>query len=221
MRAPYLWPVVLLALAAPALPQSRGAAGEPHYNGWDLQRKFREIDKKLKGAQSLRQLQSSQRSAVRRIADLEADLRDARRNIHELQLKLETLNAALEECREEMVALRKEAGRPGRTPDTGSQGKGRATPETTGPVARVVDDRMSRRLGACIVSGHVRNLTDRPLTFIVVKVDFLDDEGEVVRSSAGYTSPAVIAANATAAFKVQVRDSRRIRRHRVTVEKNL
>jgi hypothetical protein len=153
------------------------------------------------------------------MADLESELRRVRRDIRQLQIQLRALNATLETFQDEAVALRKAAGSEGGPDDSGSKEGSGTTAKPQGPVAEVIADQMTRRLGVCSVSGHVRNLTDRALTFIVVKVDFLDDEGEVVGSSAGYTSPAVIAPNATAAFKVQVRDSRRIRKHRVRVER--
>ena len=204
--------VVALALSAPAA-SHRGE--EPHYNGWDLDSKFKEIDRKLLGLQTLRELQSRDRSTLRRVLALEATLRDLRTSVNAVELRLRTMEAVLTDLRKKTeavhVAARPPAGsEPQETP--------KAAPKPEAPLVEIADEQAAEDSGFLTITGHVRNIAGRPLTFVVVQAAFLDDRGNVIRTESAYTSPRVIGPGDRAAFKIHTRSDRRATRHKLSVQ---
>ena len=202
---------VLIALAVQA-----AAGAEPEWSGWDLDKKFKEIEKQLHGVSSLRDLQARDRSTMRRIADIESALRDVRTSVKDLDRRLRAIDSTLTDIQKSLAGARSSAPKP--APVTVPAKVGVETPaEPENPLAEIADERSVRKAGFVTITGQVRNLSKRPLTFIVVQATFLDAQGNVVTTESAYTKPPVIGPGASAAFRIHTRSDQRVRRHRLSV----
>ena len=77
---------------------------------------------------------------------------------------------------------------------------------------------MQREGDFSVITGTVENQTDTPLTFVIVRADFLDARGNVIKSESVYTNPRIIGPRGKASFKINARRDHRVRQHRLTVE---
>ena len=203
---------VLIALAVQA-----AAGTEPHWSGWDLDTKFKAIEKQLHGVSSLRELQARDRSTMRRIAEIESTLRDVRTSVKELDRRLRAIDSTLTDIQKGLAAARSSTPKP--APVTEPAKVGVETPAgPEGPLAELVDERSVRKGGFVTITGQVRNISKRPLTFIVVQATFLDAQSNVVKTESAYTSPRVIGPGASAAFRIHTPSDHRVRRQRLSVQ---
>lgn len=214
MRHETRWLVlVLLVLFLPRLvPAAQGIGAEPHYNGWDLEKAFDDIERKIKDLPDLRR---SDRITTRRIGDIEATVRDIRASVHALDLRLRSIETTLTDVQARLVSLSKAA--PGDT-EPGKTGDSDVPKEPKGPVAEILDEEVSRDGTFMTITGRVRNLTDRPLTFIAVQATFTDEQGNTVKTQSAYVTPGVLAPGARGAFKITTRHDSRVRRHRLSIQ---
>jgi len=204
-------PLWLLALPLAAL-TCASAWGE-HWSDGELSGRFKEIEKKLRAFDDCHR---RDRAANRRILDLESKVRELRTTVKELQDDLKAANLSLVTLRKDLASL---AGRAvAATPGTGTTpGTSQAAREPEGPLTEIVSERRRIEGNLVTVTGTVRNISKRPLTFVVVEATFLGAQGNTLKTESGYTSPRVIAAGAIASFKIVTRHDRRIRRHQLTV----
>ena len=214
MRHEARWLVlVLLVLFLPWLaPAAQGVGAEPHYSGWDLEKEFGDIKRKIKDLPDLRR---KDRITTRRLGDIEATVRDIRASIRALDLRLRSIESTLTGVQASLVSLSKKAHadtEPGKTAEGGAPRK----PE--GPLAEILDEELSRDGTFITITGSVRNLTDRPLTFIAVQATFTDEQGNTVKTQSAYVTPGVLAPGARGAFKITTRHDSRIRRHRLSIQ---
>jgi hypothetical protein len=215
-----LWATVtLVVLAASARAGTATHGNEPHWNGWDLQDKFQEIDRKLAGVGELRALQARDRATLRRILAIEASLRDIEISHKQLVSHLDKLDTAIDALRKDLAAARESAPPTPAEPGTAPPHVGRPTAaEPAGPVADIVDEQEVRNGPFVTITGRVRNLSDKPLTFVRVQITFVDDRGNVVKTETAYTEPRVIAPNTRGSFRINTRTDPRIVRHRLSVQ---
>ena len=204
---------LLFALLAPAV---AGAGAQPHYSGWDLDRNFADIRRKLRAIEGL---EARDKATLRRVNAIEAALRDIRTNVKSLELHLRTMDSTLAELRKELAVLRGSATQVAGTTETPGVTEDGDTPKgPEDPLAEITNERSSSSGTFRTITGLVSNLSDRPLTFVVVEARFLDAKGNVIKTESAYTSPRVIGPGAKAAFKIHTRSDRRIRRHQLTVK---
>jgi len=191
-----------------------GAVRADEWSGKEITDKFaeqqREIDK-FEG------LVSASSSARLRIAELEGEMRLLRRQVAELESALRTAREAIKDMELDIakVAVKRDASRTVHTPANP------AAEPTVAPAtgqAVVSGSRVKNEGDFTVITGIVGNTTDDPLTFVVVRADFLDARGNVVKSESVYTSPRVIGPRGKAAFKINTRRDHRVRTHRLTVE---
>jgi len=205
--------LVLLVFLLPRLaPAAEGIGAEPHYNGWDLEREFDDIKRKIKDLPDLRR---KDRIAARRLGDIEANVRDIRASIHALDLRLRSIESTLTDVQASLVSLSKKA--PAGT-EPAKTGEGDVPREPEGPLAEILDEQLSRDGTFITITGRVRNLTDRPLTFIAVQATFTDEQGNIVKTQSAYVTPGVLAPGARGAFKITTRHDSRVRRHRLSIQ---
>jgi hypothetical protein len=203
-----LW---LLALPLAALTCASAWGG--HWSNEEISDKFKEIEKKLRAFEDCYR---RDRAANRRILDLESKVRDLRTAVKELQDDVKSANVTLVALRKDLAKLAGQAlaakPRTGTTPGTTRPGT-----EPEGPLTEILTERRRTEGDLITITGTVRNVSERPLTFVVVEATFLGAQGNTLKTESGYTSPRVIAAGAIASFKIVTRHDLRIRRHQLSV----
>ncbi len=202
-------PTVMCVAALAAL---SGAARADHWSPTEITKKFREHEKELKKIEGIL---SASNSARLRIAELEAEMRLLRRQVADLETSLRSAQEAVKGLKLDVIraASARDASRTVRTPA--------AEEPVAAPAANqaVVSGEHAERSGDfTVITGLVENTGDGPLTFVVVRADFLDSRGNVVKSESVYTSPRIIGPHSKASFKINTRRDHRVRTHRLSVE---
>lgn len=207
-------------LLALALTVTAAASAADHWAPEEITDKFDEVDKKLR---DLRHLESKDKTTTRRVIAIEAGVRDLRTAVKALEMRLQTMDAALKAIRADLAAVRKTAdgavtAAAEATAAARPKPTTRITPAHTGPVAEIIDEEEKKANGFRTLTGTVVNRTSQALTFVVVQAMFVDDNGHVVRTESAYTSPRVIPPKGRSAFRIHIRDDGRIRRFRLSLQ---
>ncbi|MFP4056179.1 MAG: FxLYD domain-containing protein [Candidatus Brocadiia bacterium] len=208
------WSLALaLALLAPAPLRA------DHWAPEEITDKFKEVDDQLA---QLKALVRFDRAASRRLVALEGEVRDMRSRLNRLETKLDSLAETLHTIRLELAkdaATRAAAARvEEKVAARGSSDQGRQAADGGQATARVVDRHSTVEGGFITIAGTVENVSDAPLSFVVVKAQFLDADDNVVKTESAYTSPRVIGPGDQATFRINTRRDRRIRANRLLIE---
>jgi hypothetical protein len=191
------------------------AARGDHWAPHEITEKFLEVDKKLEALDGLVGLARADRAAARRIGDLETEVRELRSQVDQLGASIKSLQQLVQDLRADLAkaaATRAIAQTPDRTrPDAVEP-----APEPT--ATRITSKNTMRDGDFLIVTGTVENTSEAPLTFVVVKADFLDNQRNVVHSASAYTNPRVIPPGGKATFRINTRFRPGIHDQRLTVE---
>ena len=193
----------------------RGAADE--WSQREITRKFERHQLQIDKVEGL-VIDSS--SAKRRIGALEEEVRQLRRQVSGLEATLRNMQETLSTMQLDIakVAMVRDLTTKAGGARTGVSGTQGASPEAAAPKAAVASSREQREGDFSVITGTVENQSDTPLTFVVVRADFLDARGNVVKSESVYTSPRIIGPRGKASFKINTRRDHRVRRHRLTAE---
>ena len=198
-----------------ALPLFALLLSTPAWAVWhdsDIENAFAKMDKKL--LKIAGDLARKDKITVRRVTELEHSVRELRATLHRLELRLDTLNSNLAGLRTDLKSAAK-ATAAGTGTDNGAAS---SSAEPKGPVTEILSERRTVNGDFITLTGLVHNLSDKSLTFFVVKASFLDEHGAIVKTESNYTDPPIVAPGAKATFKFVTRYDRRIRKHKLSVQ---
>lgn len=195
---------------------STGRAAD-EWSGPEITRKFERHEREI---EKIEGLVTDTSSAKHRIGALEEEVRLLRRQVSGLEATLRNMQETLSTMQ---LDIAKSAMVRDLTSKAGAARTGEPTlrdtaPEATAGKAAVANSRVEREGDFSVITGTVENQTDEPLTFVIVRADFLDARGNVVKSESVYTSPRIIGPRGQASFKINTRRDHRVRQHRLTVE---
>jgi hypothetical protein len=193
----------------------RGTADE-----WSHPEITRKFEKHQRQIDKIEGLVVDTSSAKRRIGALEDEVRLLRRQVSGLEAALRNMQETLSTMQLDIAKaamVRDLTAKAGAT-HTGDPGLHDTAPEATTGKAAVARSRVQREGDFSVITGTVENQTDEPLTFVIVRADFLDARGNVVKSESVYTNPRIIGPRGKANFKINTRRDHRVRQHRLTVE---
>jgi len=207
---PALWLLLLLGFV-PAL----AWAEEPKsLTPEELRKKLEEYDKYDR---KIRDIERRTGPAERRIAELEDHLRQLRLKADLMEIQMKSMEEVLKAIRKDVATLAARTeiieARPG------AASAKPATPAGTAvsTLATIRSHKVSLGADVITITGVVGNSADKPLVFVVVKGEFLDKAGQIVKTESAFTEPRVIPAGSTATFAIRTVGDPRIQDYRLTV----
>ncbi|HUT34420.1 MAG TPA: FxLYD domain-containing protein [Planctomycetota bacterium] len=201
----------LLPLAL-ALPAPAGAQETKEWTPQLLTKELADVDRRLKA------LEQHTRPTGRRIIELEDQLRGLRIKAEALEMHVKNLEDTVQALRKELAALagRTDAieARPTPGPAPAPATKGTLVPSAAGSIR---SQKVSTEAEMVTITGVVANTGEKPLVFVIVQAEFLDKEGNVVKTESTYTEPRVVPAGSTATFVLKAARDPRAQDHRLSL----
>ena len=202
------WTVLLFAL-----PQaSPSKAAQDHWTDGELTDKFKDLDQKM---EFFREFDKRDRLSVRRLGEMDDDVRRLRAKVDLLEIQLKGLEETINALRKELATTTARLEGVGRTPATPQPGTPATGPVASSSLAVIRSQEAIIDGNSIVIKGTVANTSDRPLLSVVVEATFVDERNNVVKNESAYTEPRLIAPGATASFRILTRRDPRIFTHRL------